>query len=332
MMKFLFAFILSFLFTAYVIPILRVLAFKFNILDIPNGSIKVHKAPTPYLGGVGVYFGFITALGMTFPFENKMFLFLIGSTMLLFIGLVDDLIAMSPSQKFFGQIIAAFCFLKAGFYLKNCFFCSNFWSIPISFLWILTIINAFNLIDIMDGLATTVACCSTISFIIIAAYIGNSSLVILLLAFLGALLGFLIYNKPDAKIYLGDAGALFIGGFLAIVPFLFDWGACGNYYGYLTPVIILAIPLIEVGTLILIRTYKKIPFYNGSPDHFAIFLQRKGWSKYKVLIYTVLMSIILLFVAFLFFINKLSLLSLSGFVILFLSIWYFMLFYKNSFL
>ena len=328
MMKLIFSFILSFLLTAYVIPILRILAFKFNILDIPNGSIKIHKTPTPYLGGVGVYFGFITALGMTLPFENTIFLFLIGSTMLLFIGLVDDLITMSPGQKFFGQMLAAFCFLKAGFYLKYGFFCNNFWSFPISFLWILIIINSFNLIDIMDGLATTVACCATVSFIFIAAYLGDYSVLILLLAFLGALLGFLLYNKPDAKIYLGDAGALFIGGFLAIVPFLFDWGAF-NPHGYLTPVIILAIPLIEVGTLIVIRTYKKIPFYRGSPDHFAIYLQKRDWSKKKVLFYSVFMAIVLLIVAFLFFINKLSILSLFGLAAIFLIFWYIILFYKK---
>ncbi|KKP28164.1 MAG: hypothetical protein UR12_C0024G0003 [candidate division TM6 bacterium GW2011_GWF2_30_66] len=330
-MKLIFPFVLAFLFTAYVIPILRILAFKFNILDVPNGSIKVHKTPTPYLGGVGVYFGFITALGMTLPFENNIFLFLIGSTMLLFIGLVDDLITMSPGQKFFGQMLAAFCFLKAGFYLKYGFFCNNFWSLPISFIWILVIINAFNLIDIMDGLATTVACCATISFIVIAAYLGNISLLILLLAFLGALLGFLIYNKPDAKIYLGDAGALFIGGFLAIIPFLFDWGTY-NYYGFLTPIIILAIPLIEVATLIIIRTYKKIPFYRGSPDHFAIYLQKRGWGKYKVLLYTVFMSAILLIVAFLFFSNKIGLLMLFITGTLFLILWFTAMFFRNPYL
>jgi UDP-GlcNAc:undecaprenyl-phosphate GlcNAc-1-phosphate transferase len=251
--------------------------------------------------------------------------------MLLFIGLVDDLITMSPGQKFFGQMLAAFCFLKAGFYLKYGFFCNNFWSLPISFIWILVIINAFNLIDIMDGLATTVACCATISFIVIAAYLGNISLLILLLAFLGALLGFLIYNKPDAKIYLGDAGALFIGGFLAIIPFLFDWGTY-NYYGFLTPIIILAIPLIEVATLIIIRTYKKIPFYRGSPDHFAIYLQKRGWGKYKVLLYTVFMSAILLIVAFLFFSNKIGLLMLFITGTLFLILWFTAMFFRNPYL
>lgn len=330
-MKFLLSLFLSFILTVYIIPVIRKLAFKFNILDIPNGSIKVHKEPVPYLGGLGIYLGLIFTLALVLPFENKILLFILGSTMLLFVGLIDDLVVMTPVQKFFGQIISAFCFLKGGFFIKQGFFQNNFWSIPISFLWILTIINAFNLIDIMDGLATTVACCCTISFIFIAWYLGNTLVLTLLFAFLGSLLGFLVYNKPEAKIYMGDAGALFIGGFLAVVPFLLDWGVY-NQYGFLTPVVILAIPLIEVGTLIIIRTYKKIPFYNGSPDHFAIYLRKKGWSKVKVLIYTCFMSILLFIVAFLFFLNKINIIGFIGLAFLFLAIWYFFMFSKKSFI
>lgn len=311
------------------IPILKSLAFRFKILDIPDGNIKTHKIATPYLGGVAIYFGFIASLAIIFPFENKMFSFIIGSTLLLFIGLIDDLITMKPYQKFFGQMIAAFCFLKAGFYLKQNFFFSNVWNIPISFLWILTIINAFNLVDVMDGLATILAGCATISFIIVALYLGNNVLAILLFAFLGALIGFFLYNKPDAKMYMGDAGALFIGGFLATVPFLFDWGTY-NPYGYLTPIVILAIPLIEVATLVIIRFYKGIPFYQGSPDHFSIYLQKNGWSKSQILLYSVFASLILSIIAFLFFTKKLYFPGILIAGLIFLSIWILVLLYKST--
>ena len=327
-MKLFFSFLLSFLFTIYLIPILCTLAVRFKILDFPDGVIKKHKKAIPYLGGVAIYFGFITSLAMTFPFENKMFLFLVGSTLLLFIGLIDDLIAMSPHQKFFGQMIATFCFLKAGFYLKQHFFFNNIWNVPISFIWILAVINAFNLVDVMDGLAATLAGCATTTFLVIAIYLGHNELAILLSAFLGALIGFFMYNKPDAKIYLGDAGALFIGGFLATVPFLFDWGTYHSY-GYLTPIIILAIPLLEVGTLVLIRLYKRIPFYQGSPDHFSIYLQKRGWSKYKVLSYVIFMSFGLALFSFLFFTKKVYFSVIFAAATIFLAIWYFLLFSKR---
>jgi len=328
-MKLFFAFLLSFLFTVYIIPHLRKLALKFNMVDVPDGKIKFHKKPTPYLGGVAVYFGFITSLALTFPFENNMFLFFVGSTLLLFIGLLDDLIVMSPVQKFVGQIIATFCFLKAGFYLKQHFFFNNLLNIPISFLWILSVINAFNLIDVMDGLATLLACFASAAFLVFAIILGHSTLAILLGAFLGALVGFFLFNKPTAKIYLGDAGSLFIGGFLATIPFLFSWGTY-NDFGYLTPIVILAIPLLEIVSLILIRSYKKIPFYRGSPDHFSMYLQRRGWGNVQVLLYSAGASLFLFICAFLFFIRALY---IPGFLIsgiVFLVIWYFMLFFNNS--
>jgi len=324
-MKLFFSLVLSFFFTLYLIPHLCALAFRFKMVDNPDGKIKKHKKPVPYLGGLAIYFGFITALALTFPFENQMFLFLVGSTLLLFIGLLDDLIVMRPIQKFFGQIIATFCFLKAGFYLKQNFFFNNFWNIPISFLWILIVINAFNLIDVMDGLATLVAICASISFLVFSIYLNHFSLSILIASLLGALVAFFLYNKPDAKIYLGDSGSLFIGGFFATVPFLFSWG---NYhqYAYITPIIILAIPLIEVGTLILIRTSKGIPFYQGSPDHFSLYLQKKGWSKPLVLFYSFLFSAALFVLSFLFLNGVFYLPSLFVAIAAFLATWYLILF------
>jgi len=328
--KLFFCFSLSLLFTFYIIPLLISVAFRINALDIPCGALKQHKVPTPYLGGIAIYFGFIATLALTYPFENQMFLFLVGTTLLLLVGLIDDLAPMKPHQKFLGQVIATFCFLKGGLYLKQNFFFNNYWNIPISILWILSIINAFNLVDVMDGLASLLAISAVVSFSVIAIYLKNLLVAILLMSFLGALVAFFWFNKPPARIYLGDAGSLFIGGFLAAVPFLFDWGAY-NWYGYLTPIIILAIPLIEVITLIIVRFFKGIPFYQGSPDHFAIYLQANGWSKWHILLYIIFCSLILLSFSFLFFIKIFNIQGLLAFGTLFLGFWYSMLFCKYPF-
>ena len=136
----------------------------------------------------------------------------------------------------------------------------------------------------MDGLATLLAICATISFAVVAIASHQLEVLLLLAPFLGALMAFFWYNKPKAQIYLGDTGSLVIGGFLSVIPFLFNWGLYGSY-GFLSPLIILSIPLLEVATLIVVRTYKGIPFYNGSPDHFSIYLQQKGWGKNKILWY-----------------------------------------------
>ena len=313
------AFTLSFVVTYRLIPLFCSIAYKYRIIDIPDGEIKTHKTPTPYLGGLALYVGLLTSLAVAFSFENQFFLLLVGSTLLLFVGLVDDLIVLEPAQKFAAQMVAVFCFLKSGLYLKTHFF-SNIWSVIISALWCLTIINAFNLVDVMDGLATTLAALITSSLAIIALYYGHNSLALLLITFLGALFAFLCFNRPPATVYLGDAGSLFLGGFLAPIPFLFNWGTY-NWYGYISPIILFAIPLLEVTSLVLIRIYKGIPFYKPSPDHFCLYLKRRGWSAKHILGYMILLALGQLGVTFLFLVNSISLLGLAIAAFIFIVIW-----------
>lgn len=325
-LKSVFALVISFLFTVYLVPLFRAIAIRFNILDIPDGKIKLHKNSTPHLGGVAVYCGFLCGLVFSFPFINNLFLFLVGCTLLLFLGLIDDLVPLRPYQKFFGQFVVAFCFLKSGLYLKEHFF-YNYWNIIISGVWIVTVVNAFNLVDVMDGLATMIAIGSATAFLAISIALGHMDVAILLCAFLGALSAFFWYNRPPAQIYLGDAGSLFIGGFLATTPFLFNWGSY-NMYGYLTPIVILGIPLLEVVSLLLVRLYKGIPFYQGSPDHFSHYLQSNGWNKQAILFYVIGASSILGFTSFLYATGFILLPLLIIFGVFFLGGWFAILAYK----
>jgi len=321
--KICFGLILSFCVTSYLVPIFICIAHKCKILDCPDGLVKKHTLATPYLGGAAVYLGFLVAMALVFPFSNTFFQFLMGSSILFYLGLLDDLIAFLPAQKFIGQCIAVLCFLKAGFYLKAHFF-HNIWNIALSGLWMLLVINAFNLIDIMDGLATTVALFVGVNFFIIALMLQNYTVAILLSAIIGALLAFLRFNKPRAAIYLGDAGSLFIGGFFSTIPFLLDWGIF-HAYGFLLPIIILAIPLLEVAGLIFIRTAKGIPFFKASPDHFALYLKAQGMKEYGILSLVSAFSLIILLVVILFVQHYISfeLLLLAG--ALFLLGWIFCL-------
>ena len=319
LIKLFFSFFFSFFITFYLVPFFCSLALTLRFVDVPDGKIKRHINATPYFGGVAVYCGFLCGLAFTMPFENRVFLLLIGTTLLLLLGLIDDLIALRAYQKFFGQVIVALCFLKAGFYLKEHLF-YNVWNMPLSLLWILTVINAFNLVDVMYGLATLLAIASTVAFMLVAVYLKHIQVLILLSAFLGPLCAFFVYNRPMARIYLGDSGALFIGGFLATIPFLFDWGTY-NRFGYFTPIIILAIPLLECTSLILIRSFQGIPFYQGSLDHFSSYLLAHGWRKSTVLWYVAFLSLYLGIVAFLFSIGFLALAKTVLLGVLFLLIW-----------
>lgn len=314
-----FGWVLSFLFTYYLVPIFIAIANKYNIVDCPDGKIKQHASPTPYLGGAAVYLGFLLTLAIVFPFDNQFFLLLVGSSLLFYIGLIDDLIQLRPLQKFAGQTIAVICFVRAGFYLKSHIF-SNFWNIPISAFWMLLIINAFNLIDIMDGLASIVAICCAINFLVIAIFTQQYIPALLLCAMIGSVGAFLCFNKPRASIYLGDAGSLFIGGIFSTVPFLFPWGSI-NTYGYIIPIIVLAIPLLEVCGLIFIRTYKGVPFYKPSKDHFMHYLKRNRFSEIDILKFVVLMSCILVVTTTLFIESALQIDKLIVFGVLFFIYW-----------
>ncbi|MBI2775445.1 undecaprenyl/decaprenyl-phosphate alpha-N-acetylglucosaminyl 1-phosphate transferase [Candidatus Dependentiae bacterium] len=322
--KLIFAFLTSFLFTLYLVPLFSSIAFKLGVLDVPDGRIKKHEKPIPYLGGVAVYVGFILSLALTLSFDNRLIFLLVGATLLLFIGLIDDLINLKPYQKFAGQFIAAFCLVRSGLYLKESFFLNNFWGIPLSMLWILSIVNAFNLIDVMDGLACSAAASAGITFFIFACLSQQWQVALLLASFIGPVVAFLWYNKPPASIYLGDAGSLFIGGVLAIVPFLQTW-SLHNPFAFIAPAIILAIPLLEVGTLIVVRTYKGIPFYKPSPDHFSIYLRQNGWTKFNILLYVFSLSLGLFLSSLAIVLNKVSFLQFVLLSIIFCFIWFFFL-------
>jgi UDP-GlcNAc:undecaprenyl-phosphate GlcNAc-1-phosphate transferase len=307
-------------------PLFIKIAFSRGILDQPT-SLKNHKSPTPYLGGLAVYSSFIIILALFFPVDRNLSLFLIGSTLLLLVGLVDDLMPLSAFYTFLGQILAALCFLKGGFSLKqefldsfSSFFFFPYFLVFISFFWILTIVNAINLVDIMDGLASTVAICSLTGFFIFSCVYSLYSVALIIIICIGALIGFLQFNKTPAKIYLGDAGSLFLGGILATIPFMIPWGTY-TIFGFLTPVIILGVPLVEVTSLIIIRSYKRIPFYLGSPNHFAHYLLAQGWTKNSVLLFVWVFNAVLIMVSLLFNLGKLSLFATIVALLLLLVAW-----------
>jgi UDP-GlcNAc:undecaprenyl-phosphate/decaprenyl-phosphate GlcNAc-1-phosphate transferase len=165
------------------------------------------------------------------------------------------------------------------------------------------------------------------SFFIIALSVGAFTPALIVSALMGALVGFLRYNWPPARIYLGDSGSLFIGGVLAAVSFMIPWGTFSRY-GFITPVIILAIPLLEEGTLIVIRTYYHIPFYRGSPHHFSHFLRANGWPQRTILLYVTASSLILWAIALLYFFNVITLKNLIGIMVSFTFMWYITLLFR----
>ena len=311
--------LISFLISLFLIPKFCQVAEKINCFDEPDGLLKKQPKKIPYLGGIAIYCAFIFTLAITFPFNNDLSLYIIGSTLLLFVGLLDDLVNLTPAQKFLGQIIASLCFIKAGFFLKEKFFLQPI-NIMISLFWFLTVINAFNLVDVMDGLSSSLALYSIAAFVVFLCLNGNGAAAILFGCLFGAILGFFIYNKPPAKMYMGDAGTLFIGGIIASAPFFITWSEF-NRLGLFVPILILFIPLLELLTLILIRWYKSIPFYHGSPHHFSIYLCSKGWRPSLILSFCLCINLFVFTIALLFYFGQLEIRFLVLFCLATLGFW-----------
>lgn len=314
--------ILSFCF----VPFFAGSALRFGVLDIPDGDLKRHGNPVPYMGGIAIYSSFLGAIILLDPFEERGKWLLIGMSLLMLVGFIDDLKRISVSRKLLGQLLGVACFIYGGLTIKQTFFASPV-NIFLSVFWMLSLINAINLVDIMDGLATTIAMIAAMTFCVIAIMTCQYDVSLLLLAFIGALVGFFWYNKPAAKIYMGDAGSLFVGGFLAAAPLLIKWGSI-RPDAYYAAIIIPAIPLIEVACLVCIRSWKGIPFYQGSPHHFAIYLQNKGWSRWAVLRFCGVMGLYLFCVALLYLKLIINLPGMLVTGVIFCITWYIAVFSK----
>lgn len=323
-------FFIAFIITFLSVPLFKKLALKYNIVDAPDGKLKVHLNTTPYLGGIAIYTSFILAYvvliltkAVNYSFDYSLIIYL---SVLCLVGLVDDIFALSPQKKFFGQILSVTYLLVS----YNFFNISNIYLIAAYAFWLLTLINAFNLIDIMDGLAATLAITSASLFFFLSLYYNFSYLAFVLALLLGTLCGFFYYNKPTAQIYLGDSGSLFIGGFLGYISLIFfsynkSLSLSANF---LIIIAFLLIPLLEIISLIIIRTYKGIPFYRGSPDHFAIYLKKKDWPVSKILIYTASVACVSGGLIFLSLTKAITFFTLIVLISILKTIWLFSIFSK----
>jgi len=188
------------------------------------------------------------------------------------VGLIDDFGAMSAPQKLMGQALAAIVLVRSGIYIKLEFL-PTWAAIPLTVFWILAVTNALNIIDILDGLAAGVATIAALSIAIANFMAGRHAVALMSLVLAGAILGFLRHNFHPAKIYLGDAGSLFIGFMLAALSMNAGYTRA-NLLAVLSPVLILGIPLFDLMLVMWIRWRNGIPMMKGSPDHFALRLRR----------------------------------------------------------
>jgi UDP-GlcNAc:undecaprenyl-phosphate GlcNAc-1-phosphate transferase len=265
--------LLSYTFTPVAIRIAR----SYDLVDRPDGNLKTHDSAVPYLGGMSIYLAFLLTLAMTYDFNQEVLALLLAGTIVVLLGLVDDIGALSPQAKFLGQSLAILALMKAGI-LIEIIYLPRYVSYPLTYVWLLGMTNAINIIDIMDGLAAGIGFIAAAALLTVAVMNGNVQIAILTATLAGSLLGFLRFNFDPARIYLGDTGSLFIGlnlGALAMIGRYTE----SNPWAVIVPVVILGVPIFDTLFVMYIRKRRGISMFLGSPDHFALRLRRWALSK-----------------------------------------------------
>lgn len=288
---YLFCLLTSFGVTLALTPWVAQTAERIGLVDRPDGNLKVHRTPVPYLGGVSVFLGFLIGLSLFHRYDQEVLAVVLGGTLILILGLLDDMGGLPPGVKLLGQSLAILVVLKAGVAIKIAFLPPAV-SYPLSFFWLLGLTNGFNLIDIMDGLASGTGAIACLFLSILAYSAGQWGVALMTVSLMGALLGFLRHNYRPASIYLGDAGSLFTGFMLGALSMIGIYARV-NPVALLAPVLILGVPIFDTLFVMIMRWRRGIPVMWGSPDHFALRLRKWRLSVAQTVNISYLASLIL---------------------------------------
>lgn len=270
-MLYLLTFILALSLALYGVPLARRAALRFNIVDRPDGQLKRQAEPVPYFGGLVVYLAFLVSLALTFEFRQDVLGLVLGGTLMVMLGLIDDFGVLTPGSKFIGQLIAVFVLIRSGIRIEIAAF-PEWLDLALTVLWMIGVINALNIIDVMDGLAGGVGVIACVWLFVVALLNQDTVSAVMLAALAGGLVGFLRYNVHPASIYLGDAGSLFVGLMLGALAMTGKYTAV-NPVSVLAPVLILGVPIFDTFFVMYIRWRRGVPVFWGSPDHFALRLR-----------------------------------------------------------
>lgn len=262
----------------FFIGLLEKISLKRKILKINN---------IPLVGGIGAGLAFIFSLSLgIFIFGlglSKILIIAAVSLFMLFIGVIDDLKELSVMQKLLTQSLCAALLILSGIRTEIMYF--GFWAnAAITYFWILGMINAFNLLDIMDGLAAGVVFIISSAFVLMGYLSADLNVLLLSLILCAISFGFLIFNLPPAKVYLGNSGSHFFGLLVICIALITQYATENNVFALLSPLMILGLPIIDTALLIIFRIIKKKPFFKKSRDHLALKINAFGLTPLKTIL------------------------------------------------
>ncbi len=261
-------------------PWARRMAVSLNIFDHPDGKLKQHAAPVPYLGGIAVFAAFALNMALLADWTPALQALLLGGGAMAALGLCDDLYPRPWWQKLLAQCAICLCADWAGLHIQHDSI-HAFAAHTISVLWLVAATNALNMVDVADGLASCVSLTAATALAVLTGLLSSGVAALAALMLAGACLGFLPYNRAPAKLYLGDAGSLFIGFTLSGLALLADY-TDHPPLSLLAPVGILGVPFLDTMLVAMARLARRRSPFQGSGDHFALRLRSRGWSANAV--------------------------------------------------
>ena len=281
-------FVITYALVGVLTPVMRKIAIANQILDLPTSSHKSHTRAVPYLGGVAILIGVTLVSYLALAFSNftvSNFLLatsVLGPALVMgLIGLWDDLKNLPPLPRFIGQSVAGLVVAAAlvlGSNVANPTG-STFADVLITVIWVVGICNSINFFDNLDGGAAGTAAISAIFLTYLAINSGQAFVAALSIVVAGATLGFLIWNRAPARIYMGDAGALFLGVLLATLTIRLNPDTQTSIGSFATPIFLLAIPILDTTVAVLSRLRRGVSPFLGGKDHLSHRLVRAGLSR-----------------------------------------------------
>lgn len=265
--------IVTFIFTALIMPITSKIAYHIGAIDIPKDKRRVHTKPIPKLGGLGIYAGFLFGYMLFGVHSVEMNSILIASFIIILTGILDDIKPLRAREEFLGQILASLVITIYGKILLSNITVLGFdlefgiWSYPITIFFILGCTNVIRLIDGIDGLSSGISAIFYLTIGIISFFQGRIATLEITLTFimLGAVFGFLVHNFHPAKLFAGEAGSSFMGFTIAIISLLGYKGTLLT--SLLVPILILSVPILDTLFAILRRLLKRKPIFEADKEH-----------------------------------------------------------------
>ncbi|NMA93450.1 MAG: undecaprenyl/decaprenyl-phosphate alpha-N-acetylglucosaminyl 1-phosphate transferase [Clostridiales bacterium] len=295
MNSYLASFLIALAVTAITTPIIIKIASKIGAMDIPMDDRRMHAKPVPYLGGVAIYLGIMAAFLYRGEINQQLLGLTLGSTMILILGVIDDIKGLRARTKLVGQIACAAVLYFNTVQIRGM---ANFlpWgpryinfpgvvAFLVTVLWVVGITNTINLIDGLDGLAAGISCISCMAVAYTAALTDRMGTCLIMLAVTGATLGFLLYNFYPAKIFMGDAGAMLLGYLLAGVSLIGDKPTKSTtLFATIIPILILAIPIFDTTFAIVRRMASRKPIMQADKGHLHHRIMAMGFGQRRTVL------------------------------------------------